>query len=149
MAGKGDWKTGVTMADVNGDGFWIYMFARLEIIRILREETSYSSIRETLHSKMKQMNMDLIFRVFQLRQLFLTMTWMEILICIFSTILYIQHAVMACLTLRFEKDSLAGDRLYRNDVVNGKRFFTDVTDASRYLQQSDWLWSGSKYQRYK
>ena len=30
-------------------------------------------------------------------------------------------------TLRFDHDSLAGDRLYRNDEVDGKRFFRDVT----------------------
>jgi hypothetical protein len=29
--------------------------------------------------------------------------------------------------LRFDHDSLAGDRLYRNDEVDGKRFFRDVT----------------------
>jgi len=33
-------------------------------------------------------------------------------------------------TLRFDHDSLAGDRLYRNDDVGGKRFFKDVTSQA-------------------
>ncbi len=34
---------------------------------------------------------------------------------------------MAVLRLRFEHDSLAGDRLYRNDEAGGRRVFHDVT----------------------
>src|SRR5450759_1765112 len=74
--------------------FWIYMFARSEIIRLFMGRTSYSLIREILHSKKRHMNMDLIFRVFQHRQLFLITTWMGIWICIFLTIRYILHAAM-------------------------------------------------------
>ncbi len=38
--------------------------------------------------------------------------------------------------LRLEHDSLAGDRLYRNDVVDGQRVFNDVTrEAGIYNSQ--------------
>jgi hypothetical protein len=33
-------------------------------------------------------------------------------------------------SLRLEHDSLAGDRLYRNDLIKGKRFFTNITEHS-------------------
>ena len=35
VTGDGGWSTGVTMADVNGDGLWISMFVKWVIIRYL------------------------------------------------------------------------------------------------------------------
>ncbi len=39
-------------------------------------------------------------------------------------------------SLRFDRDTLAGDRLFRNDVIDGKHKFTDVTrQAGIYSSQ--------------
>jgi hypothetical protein len=70
----GSWSTGVTIADVNGDGWNDIMFVNREFQADRVGQTNYSLITATLHSPTKQRNTGLTTSDCQTTHLFSTMT---------------------------------------------------------------------------
>jgi len=130
MEGQGNWKTGVTMADVNGDGF-------LDIY--VCEVGNYKSFNGRNQLFINQGNLTFIdeaskygvdFQGFSTQSAFFDFDLDGDL-----DMYLLNHSVHASrnygdASLRFEKDPKAGDRLFRNDASDGVRFFTDVTNQS-------------------
>ena len=97
---------------------------------------SYSLIRAILLLKKKPMNMDLIFRDFPRRQLFLTMIWMVILTCIFESFCSYFHELWGCYLcgLNMIRLQATGYTEMMRQVENG--FSSDVTlQAGIYSSQ--------------
>ena len=130
VAGKGDWSTGVTMADVNGDGYLdIYVcqvgnYKNLQGINQLFINQGDLTFKEEAHEY------GLDFQGFSTQAAFFDYDLDGDL-----DMYLLNHSVHSSKTyggaeLRFDHDAHAGDRLYRNDEAEGGRFFQDVTQLS-------------------
>lgn len=127
VAGKGDWKTGVTMADVNGDGFLDIYVCQVGNYKVVHGKNQLFINKGNLTFEDEASEYGLDFQGFSTQAAFFDYDIDGDL-----DMYLLNHSVHSSRsygpsTLRFDHDSLAGDRLYRNDVVNGKRYFTDVT----------------------
>jgi hypothetical protein len=135
-AGKGDWKTGVTMADVNGDGLLDIYVCQLGEYKSIHGRNQLFINQGNLTFKDEAQEYGLDFKGFSTQAAFFDFDMDGDL-----DMYLLNHSVHSkrsygLVSLRFEKDSLAGDRLYRNDEVNGRRFFHDVTnEANIYSSQ--------------
>jgi len=130
VEGIGNWKTGVTMADVNGDGF-------LDIY--VCEVGNYKSFNGRNQLFINQGNLTFMdeahkygvdFQGFSTQAAFFDYDLDGDL-----DMYLLNHSVHASrnygdASLRFEKDPKAGDRLFRNDESDGTCFFTDITNQS-------------------
>ena len=130
VAGNGNWKTGVAMADVNGDGLLdIYvcgvggykhfstrnqLFINKGDLTFEEEASSYGLAFQGLSTQASFFDYD--------QDGDLDMYLLN----------HSVHSVRSYgnATERNESDSLAGDRLYRNEADRGLKLFTDVTKAS-------------------
>jgi len=133
-AGIGNWKTGVTMADVNGDGFLdIFVcgvgnykkFTGRNQLLINNGDLTFSDMTEQY---------GLSFQGFSTQAVFFDYDNDGDL-----DMYLVNHAVHTKrsygeATLRFESDPLAGDKLYRNDVApGGDPHFVEVTSKAGIL----------------
>jgi hypothetical protein len=130
VAGKGDWKTGVTMADVNGDGFLDIYVCQVGNYKVVHGKNQLFINQGDLTFKEEANEYGLDFQGFSTQAAFFDYDLDGDL-----DMYLLNHSVhtsrsYGASTLRFDHDSLAGDRLYRNDEVDGKRFFSDVTTQS-------------------
>lgn len=130
VSGSGDWKTGVTMADVNGDGFLDIYVCQVGNYKVIhgRNQLFINQGDLTFRDEAKEYGLD--FRGFSTQAAFFDYDIDGDL-----DMYLLNHSVHTSrsygpVSLRFDHDSLAGDRLYRNDLVNGKRFFTNVTGSA-------------------
>jgi hypothetical protein len=136
VAGKGDWKTGVTMADVNGDGFLDIYVCQVGSYKSVHGKNQLFINQGDLTFKEEAHEYGLDFQGFSTQAAFFDYDTDGDL-----DMYLLNHSVHTSRsygpsTLRFDHDSLAGDRLYRNDAIGGKRFFTDVTlNAGIYNSQ--------------
>jgi hypothetical protein len=136
VAGKGDWKTGVTMADVNGDGFLDIYVCQVADYKGLqgRNQLFINQGNRTFREMAHEYGLD--FSGFSTQAAFFDYDADGDL-----DMYLLNHSVHASrnyglVTLRFEHDARAGDRLYRNEEANGKRFFRDMTrQAGIYSSQ--------------
>jgi ASPIC and UnbV. len=130
VQGDGDWSTGVSMADVNGDGLLdIYVCG----------VSGYKGLSG--HNQLFINNGDLTFTECA-KEWGLDFAGFSTQACFFDydndgdlDVYLLNHSVHSTRsygksTLRHEKDSLAGDRLMRNLSRQGKRTFEDVTGES-------------------
>jgi enediyne biosynthesis protein E4 len=127
VAGKGDWKTGVTMADINGDGFLDIYVCQVGNYKVVHGKNQLFINKGNLTFKDEASEYGLDFQGFSTQAAFFDYDIDGDL-----DMYLLNHSVHSSRsygpsTLRFDHDSLAGDRLYRNDEAGGKRFFTDVT----------------------
>ena len=127
VEGKGDWKTGVTMADVNGDGFLDIYVCQVGNYKVVHGKNQLFINKGDLTFKDEGSEYGLDFQGFSTQAAFFDYDTDGDL-----DMYLLNHSVHTSRsygpsTLRFDHDSLAGDRLYRNDAIGGKRFFTDVT----------------------
>ncbi len=132
--GTGNWKTGVTMADVNGDGFLdIYVCG----------VGNYKNFNS--HNQLFINNGDLTFTD-QTEESGLSFKGFSTHASFFDydndgdlDMYLVNHSVhtprsYGDISLRFQQDSLAGDRLYQNQLVpSGKTYFKNVTTAAGIL----------------
>jgi hypothetical protein len=136
VAGTGDWKTGVTMADVNGDGLLDIYVCQVGKYKVIHGKNQLFINQGDLTFKEEAHEYGLDFQGFSTQASFFDYDLDGDL-----DMYLLNHSVHSersygASTLRYDHDSLAGDRLYRNDVVNGKRFFSDVaTQAGIYNSQ--------------
>ena len=127
VAGKGDWKTGVTMADVNGDGLLDIYVCQVGNYKVVHGKNQLFINQGDLTFKEEAHEYGLDFQGFSTQAAFFDYDMDGDL-----DMYLLNHSVHSSRsygtsTLRYDHDSLAGDRLYRNDLIGGKRVFTDVT----------------------
>jgi hypothetical protein len=136
VAGTGDWKTGVTMADVNGDGLLDIYVCQVGKYKNFHGKNQLFINQGNLTFKEEAHEYGLDFQGFSTQAAFFDYDMDGDL-----DMYLLNHSVHTSrsygdVSLRFDHDSLAGDRLYRNDEVNGKRVFHDVTrEAGIYSSQ--------------
>lgn len=136
VAGKGDWKTGVTMADVNGDGLLDIYVCQVGSYKTLQGKNQLFINKGNLVFKEEAQDYGLDFQGFSTQAAFFDYDGDGDL-----DMYLLNHSVHSSrsfgdVSLRYDHDSLAGDRLYRNDLVDGKIIFHDVTqDAGIYNSQ--------------
>ena len=78
VAGTSDWCTGVTMADVNGDGLLDIYVCAIAIFMVYKDTMNCLLIMAMTHLLKVQRNMDWIFQALQHRLFFLIMIMMVI-----------------------------------------------------------------------
>ena len=130
VAGKGDWKTGVTMADVNGDGFLDIYVCQVGNYKVVHGKNQLFINQGDLTFKEEALEYGLDFQGFSTQAAFFDYDMDGDL-----DMYLLNHSVhtgrsYGDVTLRLDHDSLAGDILFRNDEADGKRVFHDVTSQS-------------------
>ncbi len=127
VAGEGDWKTGVTMADVNGDGLLDIYVCQVGNYKVVHGKNQLFINQGNLTFKDEAHDYGLDFQGFSTQAAFFDYdTDGDLDMYLLNHSVHTSRSYGAS-TLRFEHDSLAGDRLYRNDEISGRRFFRDVT----------------------
>ncbi|MCH7733014.1 MAG: CRTAC1 family protein [Candidatus Marinimicrobia bacterium] len=127
VAGKGDWTTGVTMADVNGDGFLDIYVCQVGNYKSLQGRNQLFINQGDLTFKEEAHDYGLDFQGFSTQAAFFDYDMDGDL-----DMYLLNHSVHTSRSyggaaLRFGHDARAGDRLYRNDEVEGGRVFRDIT----------------------
>ncbi len=127
VAGTGDWKTGVTMADVNGDGLLDIYVCQVGKYKSLKGKNQLFINQGNLTFKEEAHEYGLDFQGFSTQAAFFDYDHDGDL-----DMYLLNHSVHTSrsygdASLRLECDSFSGDRLFRNDEENGKRVFHDVT----------------------
>ena len=136
VAGKGDWKTGVTMADVNGDGLLDIYVCQVGNYKVVHGKNQLFINQGDLTFKEEADEYGLDFQGFSTQAAFFDYDMDGDL-----DMYLLNHSVhtsrsYGASTLRYDHDSLAGDRLYRSDEEDGRRVFHDVArQAGIYSSQ--------------
>lgn len=130
VEGQGDWKTGVTLADVNGDGLLDIYVCQVGKYKVIHGRNQLFINQGDLTFKEEARDYGLDFCGFSTQAAFFDYDLDGDL-----DMYLLNHSVHSSrsygpVSLRLEHDSLAGDRLYRNDELRGKRFFNDITDQA-------------------
>ncbi len=129
-AGKGDWKTGVTMADVNGDGLLDIYVCQVGDYKGLHGKNQLFINNGDLTFEDKAHEYGLDFRGFSTQAAFFDYDMDGDL-----DMYLLNHSVHTSrsyggASLRNDYDPRAGDRLYRHDEKDGNPFFYDVTSRA-------------------
>jgi enediyne biosynthesis protein E4 len=127
VAGSGNWKTGVTMADINGDGLLDIYVCEVGKYKSFKGRNQLFINQGNLTFKEEAHEYGLDFKGFSTQAAFFDYDGDGDL-----DMYLLNHSVHTArsygdISLRLDHDSLAGDRLYRNDLVDGKRVFHEVT----------------------
>jgi hypothetical protein len=136
VAGTSDWKTGVTMADVNGDGLLDIYVCAVGNYKGLEGKNQLFINRGNLTFKDEAHDYGLDFQGFSTQAAFFDYDMDGDL-----DMYLLNHSVHTTrsyggVALRLDNDTRAGDRLYRNEEANGKRIFYDITlEAGIYSSQ--------------
>ncbi len=130
VAGTGDWKTGVTMADVNGDGLLDIYICQVGKYKSYHGKNQLFINQGNLTFKDEAHEYGLDFQGYSTQAAFFDYDMDGDL-----DMYLLNHSVHTSrsygnVSLRNDRDSLAGDRLYRNDAEDGKHIFHDVTSQS-------------------
>jgi enediyne biosynthesis protein E4 len=136
MAGTGDWNTGVTMADVNGDGYLDIHVCNVGDYKGLTGHNQLYINQGDLTFKEESAAYGLDFTGFSTQASFFDYDLDGDL-----DMYLLNHSVHTSRSygmsdLRKDEDKRAGDRLYRNDVSeNGRRFYDLTEEAGIYRSQ--------------
>jgi enediyne biosynthesis protein E4 len=127
VAGQGTWKTGVTMADVNGDGFLDIYVCQVGNYKSFQGRNQLFINQGNLTFKDEAHDYGLDFKGFSTQAAFFDFDLDGDL-----DMYLLNHSVHTSRSygyssLRFDQDTLAGDRLFRHDVENGRHIFHDIT----------------------
>lgn len=134
VSGVGNWKTGVTMADVNGDGFLDIFVCGVGNYKKFKGRNQLFINNGNLTFSDKTDEYGLTFQGFSTQASFFDYDNDGDL-----DLYLVNHSVHTRRSygharLRYESDSLAGDKLYRNELVaTGKAHFIDVTSQAGIL----------------
>ncbi len=130
VAGEGNWTTGVTMADVNGDGFLDIYVCHVGNYKNLygRNQLFLNQGDLTFREEAHEYGLD--FQGFSTQTAFFDYDMDGDL-----DMYLLNHSVHTSrsyggVSLRSEQDPRAGDKLYRHDVTEGKHIFTDATSQT-------------------
>ncbi len=136
VAGSGDWKTGVTMADINGDGFLDIYICQVGNYKGIKGRNQLFINHGDLKFTEEAHSWGLDFEGFSTQAAFFDYDMDGDL-----DMYLLNHSVHSSrsygeITLRFEQDTMAGDKLYRNELSKGIPVFQDVTmEAGIYSSQ--------------
>lgn len=130
VEGKGNWTTGVTMADVNGDGWLDIYVCHVGNYKGLQGKNQLFINQGDLTFQDQAKDYGLDFQGFSTQAAFFDYDLDGDL-----DMYLLNHSVHTSRSyggaeLRNDTDPRAGDRLYRNDLSAGKQTFTDVTAQS-------------------
>ena len=133
VAAKGDWKTGVTMADVNGDGFLDIYVCQVGNYKTLNGKNQLFINQGDLTFKEESQEYGLDFQGFSTQAAFFDYDMDGDL-----DMYLLNHSVHTSRSyggadLRFDHDDRAGDRLFRNEAAEGGRVYLDVTHQAGIL----------------
>ncbi len=136
VAGHADWCSGVTMADVNGDGFLdIYVCAVAKIHGFQgRNELFINNGKGGFTEAATDFGLD--FSGTSTQAVFFDFDHDGDLDCYLLNQSEHPNQNIVDTSNRRKVDTVAGDRLYRNDVVNGKRKFIDVSSQAGIYQSN-------------
>ncbi|MBT3385007.1 MAG: VCBS repeat-containing protein [Prolixibacteraceae bacterium] len=130
VEGEGDWTTGVTMADVNGDNLLDIYVCYVGNHKGLhgKNQLFINQGNNSFFDEAEEYGLD--FQGFSTQAAFFDYDADGDL-----DMYLLNHSIhtsrsYGAIDLRHDWDVRAGDRLYRNDEVNGARFFSDVTKES-------------------
>jgi hypothetical protein len=128
VSGVGNWKTGVTMTDVNGDGYLDIFVCGVGNYKKFNSKNQLFLNNGNLTFSDKTEEYGLNFQGFSTQASFFDYDNDGDL-----DMYLVNHSVhtrrsYGKASLRYETDSLSGDKLYKNDwIPNGRRYFTEVT----------------------
>ncbi|MCD4735457.1 MAG: VCBS repeat-containing protein [Bacteroidales bacterium] len=127
VAGKGDWTAGVTMADINGDGFLDIYVCQVGNYKGLQGRNQLFINQGNLTFTEEAHDYGLDFQGFSTQAAFFDCDTDGDL-----DMYLLNHSVHTSrsyggVALRLGHDARAGDRLYRNDEAEGGRVFHDIT----------------------
>jgi enediyne biosynthesis protein E4 len=130
VAGTGDWNTGVSMADVNGDGLLDIYLCNVGGYKGLTGHNQLYINQGNLTFREESEAYGLDFTGFSTQAAFFDYDLDGDL-----DIYLLNHSVHTSRSygmadLRLEKDPLAGDRLYRNDPTENGRIFHEVNEEA-------------------
>jgi hypothetical protein len=130
VAGKGDWKTGVTMADVNGDELLDIYVCQVGKYKNFNGRNQLFINQGNLNFIEEAHEYGLDFQGFSTQAAFFDYDMDGDL-----DMYLLNHSVHTSrsygnVSLRLDRDSLAGGRLFRNDEADGKHIFHNVTQQA-------------------
>jgi hypothetical protein len=133
MSGNGNWETGVSMADVNGDGFLDLYLCQVGNYKSFNGRNQLFINQGNLKFKEESAKYGIDFQGFSTQAAFFDYDIDGDL-----DMFLLNHSVHTSrsyggVDLRYDHDEMAGDKLYRNDKKNGEIYFTDVTVESGIL----------------
>ncbi|MCA6379614.1 MAG: VCBS repeat-containing protein [Cytophagales bacterium] len=134
VAGLGNWKTGITMADVNADGYLDIYLCGVGSYKSFNGFNQLFINNGDLTFTERAKEYGLFFQGLSTQSTFFDYDLDGDL-----DMYLLNHSVHSQRTygrasLRYEVDSLSGDRLYKNQLVeSGKPFFADVTRSANVL----------------
>ncbi len=136
VAGTADWCTGVTMADVNGDGLLdIYVCAVANMHGLTgKNQLFINNGNETFTESAEAYGLD--FSGFSTQAVFFDYDHDGDLDCYVLNQSEHPNQHISDTSFRRKFDPYAGDRLYRNDNANGKIKFTDVSARAGIYQST-------------
>jgi len=134
VAGSSDWCSGVTMADVNGDGFLdIYVCAIANEHGLKGHNELYINDGHG-HFKEESAGYGLNFSGLSTQAVFFDYDHDGDLDCFILNQSEHPNQNIGDTSLRRIYDPGSGERLYRNDLINGQRKFTDVSAQAGIYQ---------------
>src|SRR5665213_1340164 len=136
VAGSSDWNTGVTMADVNGDGFLdIYVCAVANTHGLTgHNELFINNGNGTFTESAAEYGLN--FSGFSTQAVFFDYDHDGDLDCFILNQSHQPNQNIVDTSNRRKFDPNSGDRLYRNDLIHGKGKFTDVSAQAGIYQSS-------------
>ena len=136
VAGTADWCTGVTMADVNGDGLLdIYVCAVAGTHDLVgHNELFINNGNGTFTESAAKYGLD--FSGFSTQAVFFDFDHDGDLDCYILNQSHNPNGNIVDTSNRRKFDANSGDRLYRNDLVGGQRKFTDVSAKAGIYQSN-------------
>ena len=136
VVGTADWCSGVTMADVNGDGFLdIYVCAVSGAYGLKgHNELFINNGNGTFTESSKKYGLD--FSGYSTQAAFFDYDHDGDLDCYIVNQSHHPHANIVDTSHRRSYDSLAGDRLYRNDINTSSNKFTEVSSQAGIYQSN-------------
>ena len=136
VAGTSDWCTGVTMADVNGDGLLdIYVSAVANTHELNGHNELFINNGNATFTE-SSAKYGLNFSGFSTQAVFFDYDNDGDLDCYVLNQSHQPNANIVDTSNRRKFDPYSGDRLYRNDLVNGERKFTDVSAQAGIYQSN-------------
>lgn len=136
VAGNADWCSGVTMADINGDGF-LDMY--VSVVNLAGQLTGHNELyinnkNGTFTESAAVYGLD--FSGLSTQAVFFDYDHDGDLDCYLLNHSVKPHANIVDTSNRRKFDPLSGDRLYRNNLNQSKKKFTDVSAAAGIFQSS-------------